>query len=380
LEIQNGNPGSEDRRFVSIDVLKQALPRTLITHYWILLLVSLLAFVHSVGLNVIELSFYLPYFVVGGLVKSLFQRKIGDALEDLHQSGALPDKEYPLLAAEFERRLNHRLAVHVCGAAVASVLVALFFVNFLSTRNDPFWWVPVDTIVPRWCYLIIDDAIDVFFGYAGGVAIWKIMVLAYQMRAWSLSERFYVRPFHPDGAAGLGAVGRLFLFVSFILISVGIFASGWILYAHLINRDFRGDPTYRLFEPLFEASLIILFLLSALTFFMPMKIIHKLMVEHARRTEAKLAALAGALAESEESLLSRSVHMTRDEVESESARVQALRDVYSHRPRIPTWPIDVPTFTKFVGAQIPGLIAFASSIASLAQKSSEIGAVIKHLF
>jgi hypothetical protein len=65
------------------------------------------------------------------------------------------------------------------------------------------------------------------------------------------------------------------------------------------------DPGYVSFDPWFAGGLILLAILRIASFFMPMKTVRRLMVDHAQREEARVAGLAEAIAELESSLVSR---------------------------------------------------------------------------
>jgi hypothetical protein len=161
----------------------------------------------------------------------------------------------------------------------------------------------------------------------------------------------------------------LFFFLSLVFIFIGIFLSGWMVYARWINPQFGSSAIYLAFEPVFIVSLVVFVALSIVAFVMPMRSVHRLMAEHARRATVKVGALAETIAELEDSLLSRSRSLAGEELQSESARLQALRNVYSQRRYI-----DLRTFTKFVGVQVPAWMGLVISVASLVEKTQELRA------
>jgi hypothetical protein len=147
-----------------------------------------------------------------------------------------------------------------------------------------------------------------------------------------------------------------------------------MVYARWINPQFGSSAIYLAFEPVFIVSLVVFVALSIVAFVMPMRSVHRLMAEHARRATVKVDVLAETIAELENSLLSRSRSLAGEELQSESARLQALRNVYSQRRYIPTWPVDLRTFTKFVGVQVPAWMGLVISVASLVEKTQELRA------
>jgi hypothetical protein len=180
---------------IRIQVVKQPIARLIIGYSWLLALLSMYALIYCGGHSTpIELSYYVPYLGVGLLIRGFFQHRIVDAIEQLHQTGALTHETYPGPAAGLDRRLNRWPAVQMFGT-LGGLIIAGFYEGYL-----------VNLIHLRWCSEVV-IAVDVLFGYAGGVAIWKIIAVANEFRVWSLNGQLTMRPFHPDGAGGLAAIG-----------------------------------------------------------------------------------------------------------------------------------------------------------------------------
>lgn len=344
-----------------IEVQKQLAARLIINYYWVLVLVSLILFLYKARgkPELIELSFYPLYFLVGGLVKSFLQKRIASVFRELQQTGALPTQGLQSMVEDFQMRLNSRLG-DILGI-VGGLAIVWFYRNTLKRIVNP----PLDYLSS-----LLVVAIDVLLAYAIGVATWKAIVTAFEFRRLGLRGQLNIRPFHPAGCSGLGAIGRLYFSLSLILISIGLFLCGWILYAHWINPTFNG--AYRFFEPWFAGGLIILTIVSILSFFLPMITVHRLMKEQAANFEARLSALAEKISDFEESLLSEGSQLGHEQVEAQYEKIQFLRSIYAQRRKIQTWPIDLQTFTKFISVQIPLSIGIISSVLNLRERLDKL--------
>jgi hypothetical protein len=338
-----------------VKVHKHLVARILTNYYWLLVPVSLLLFLYSAPRTplFIELSFYPLYFLVGHLVKHFLQTRIPSLFSELHQTGALREEALPRLVEDLQRRLNSRLG-DILGMVGGLSIVGFYF----SLMSRPTGHV-------GYLASILVAVIDVLLAYALGVATWKAIVTALEIRRLGLTGLLRIHPFHPDGCAGLGAIGRFCFSLSLILISIGLFLSGWILYGR-INDTVNGG--YQGFEPWFIGGFIVLTLVSLLAFFFPMMTVHRLMKEQAANFEAQLAALGARISALEESLLSQGSQLGHEQLEAQDKEIQALRNTYTQRRKIPTWPIDWQTFTKFLSAQILLSVGFLSSVLSLWEK------------
>ncbi len=343
----------------SIEVLKQPLVRLFINYYWIPMLLSFFLFLYGKAkTGLIGLSFYPLYFLGGYMAKSFFQNKIVNTFFQLHETGSLVQNELESLMKGFQMRLNNRIGDII--GIVGGLSILWFYRDELIKLSS----IRIDYLLSS----IVVIAIDVLLGYVIGVAIWKVVVTAYELRQLAMSGKLKIRPFHPDGCAGLRAIGQLCFSLSFILICIGIFLSGWIIYARLINPEFNG--VYRYFEPWFFGGLIVLVIVIILAFFLPMITTHRLMKKKAKLFELKLVALAKRISDLEELLLSQSSRLGYAEPEVLYAKIQSLRNVYSQLQKMPTWPVDFKTFAKFFGAQIPLWIGILTSAVNLWGKFS----------
>jgi hypothetical protein len=266
-----------------------------------------------------------------------------------------------------------RAAVNDLVGSGIEALAICFLFSFLEPSHEQ--RVAAGWILPSPKMIII--AVDVFFGYAAGVASWKALAVAFQVRAWSQpGGELTVRPLHPDGAAGLGAIGRLFFLLSLIFIFGGLFCRGWILHVRGRCRcpDWARAARYDGFEPWFAGGIAVLAIPSILAFVTPMLSLHRLMSERARQVNARWARLGLAMAELEDSTLVSPGSLKGEALDERLETLQTLRTVYAHRRRAPTWPVDLRTVAKLVGVQVSMWLGVALAATQLAEKAATLPA------
>jgi hypothetical protein len=341
-----------------------------LTYNWVLALVSLLVFIAHRWPRPIEWSYYPLYLVIGWLLKSFLYRRIPDAVDDLHRSGAVPDREYSPLLARLDRALNDAWGVVSFGLAGALLIVAFYWRAFgcsWSWSVCRLWWIGV--------------AVDIVYGFAVGAAAWKATSLAHQVRAWGTGGHLIVRPFHPDGAAGLAAIGRLFLSLSRVLAAGGLFCAVWLLLAMLNRRT--GTFAMRLtqgvddFLPGLIGGLLAVTAIGVAAFVVPMLTVHGLMADKAQDARAERDMLAVAIADLEGALVSGGTHLTPERVEPQLRQLRALRDVYGQRQRIPTWPVEPGTSSRFAGTWILPVLASVTFVEQGVGTAEKLAARVK---
>lgn len=342
---------SENFGLQSIEVIRQPIARLLINYYWTLVVLSLVLFLYHARLNpdLLTLSYYPLYLAVGSQTKSFIQRRIVRTFNELHQTGCLTEQVLQKLVNGFEARLNAQKA-NLFG--IASGLWVLWF--YRPSFNGSLSFIEITII-----------AIDVLLGYTFGVAIWKAIVTGFEIRRLGLSGDLRIRPFYPDGCAGLASIGQILFALSLILITVGLFFCAWIFYGRWINKNASLAEVYQYFEPIFLGGVAGVALLSTLTFFLPMRSIHRLMKKEGADFKGKLLPLADRISDLEESLLDRHSELESKQLEDQRASIQVLRTIYSQQQRIPTWPIDFNTYMIFLGTQFALWVGLLSDVKKL---------------
>ena len=347
-------------------VLRETLARLVINYYWLFTCLSLFLLVyytrHSQGgwPAPIEISFYPMFIVVGSLTKFFLLKRIPGVFSRLRQTGALDDREAQQVTEDFASRLNHPIGIIVgvgCGLGVLWYY-RLGWSDLARMRLDP---------ALAWTAVV---AIDVLLAYAAGIAVWKAWTTAWEFQRLGQKGVLKIRPFFPDGCAGLAIVGRLFLFLSLILVAVGLYLSGWLLYFYGISD--KSNPAVQSFASVFAGSLIGIVLVSIGAFFLPLLGVHRFMEKAATGYEAQGHALARRIADLEELLLASGAETDHEELAARLAQIESLRSTYLHQRTIPTWPIDFATLGKFIGAQGVLLISAATSVLDVWLKGESV--------
>jgi hypothetical protein len=347
-------------------ILRGNLARLAIRYYWLFTSLSLFLLIYHTRYSqgrwpaLIEISFYPMFIVVGGLIKFFLLKKIPGVFSHLRETGALDERAAQQLAEDFTRRLNHPVGIII---GVAGGLSILWYYRFG-------WSDLVSTRLDLALALTAVMAIDVLLAYAAGIAAWKALVTAWEFQRLGQRGVLKIRPFFPDGCAGLVAIGQLFLSLSLILVAVGLYLSGWLLYFYGISN--KSDPAVQSFASIFAGSLIGIVLLSIGAFFLPLLGIHHFMEKEAVGYEAQGLAVARRIADLEESLLASGAGTDHKELAARLEQIESLRSTYLHQRRIPTWPIDFVTLGKFVGAQGALLISTATSVLDVWKKGESV--------
>ncbi|QRM33725.1 hypothetical protein [Microvirga sp. VF16] len=351
-------------------VVKETLARIAIDYYWLFTGISLsliVYYTHYCHMNYpltcetkwpapIEISFYPMFIIVGGLTKSFLFKRVPGVFSRLRETGALDERAAQQLAEDFTRRLNHPVGT-IMGIACGLGVYWFYWLRWPDLGN-----MRLDLAL-AWTTLV---AIDILLGYAAGVAAWKALVTGWEFRQLGQKRALKIRPFFPDGCAGLGAIGRLFLFLSLILVAVGVYLSGWLLVFY--GTSGRSDHGAQVFASVFAGSLIGIVLLSIGAFAVPLLSIHRFMEEDTAVYEAQGHALARRIADLEETLLASGADTDHKELAARLAQIESLRGTYLHQRTIPTWPIDFVTLGKFAGAQGALLISTVMSLLDMWKK------------
>jgi hypothetical protein len=233
-------------------IAKYTLARIIITYYWAFVLGSLALFSIDVAWDqkprsVIEFSFYAVYLIIFALMKDLLLNKIPDTFLVLRHNGALKEGALERLMHTWVNRLGA-----LVGNFLGLVLTfAIFWFYNLDTWGE---WQRIYRM-DFWSAALKmgPEIIDLLLAYAGGVALWILMVTAWKFYYLGRIGELNIRPFHPDRCAGLGSIGQLLFFSSLILVVIALFSGGWLL-SGKGNPDI--DPAFRAFQQWLAGTLL----------------------------------------------------------------------------------------------------------------------------
>jgi len=174
----------------SVDVLKQPLARIIVNHFWVAPLLSGLAYLYAYyylyyylnlyptarPLSWIDLSFYPLFMLMGGLLKSFFNKQIRSTFLDLQQNGSMSREAFVALQKDLQGRLNSYFG-DVLGVAGAFAIISFYAGAWNNLRQ--IW--PTNPFV---CVVVaIGVLIDVVLGYVIMIAVWKVIATAYSLQA-----------------------------------------------------------------------------------------------------------------------------------------------------------------------------------------------------
>jgi hypothetical protein len=180
-----------------------------------------------------------------------------------------------------------------------------------------------------------------------------------------------MQPTYPDGAAGLGSVGTLFLFQAQLLAIPALFFGVWSLLfvvgQNLVRSYFNGvDAFYHgvaaslpprpsqfvEYLPLVSSWLtpyIVLFCIMVgaeiLAFLVPMRSFHAIMAEEKRALIREADAIGQRIVATQKAIIDAK---TPEEVTGLSEQLAVMKTYYEAVQRMPTWPLNPNTAWRFI--------------------------------
>jgi hypothetical protein len=288
-------------------------------------------------------------------MKDLLLNKIPDTFLVLRHNGALKEGALERLMHTWVNRLGPPV-----GNFLGLVLTfAIFWFYNLHTWGE---WQRIYRM-DFWSAALKmgPEIIDLLLAYAGGVALWILMVTAWKFYYLGRIGELNIRPFHPDRCEGLGSIGQLLFFSSLILVVIALFSGGWLL-SGKGNPDI--DPAFRAFQQWLAGTLLWVGVVSIAVFFVPLIKIHGIMKVEAVAHRSKALPLVAQISDLEESLIASASLDDYEELNTRLTKIEALRNAYLHCKNIPTWPVDLQTRWQFLTAQL----ALWISVLTLSEK------------
>lgn len=362
---------------LAIDALHQPIARLFITYYWVpwivSLSVSLVLFVMkrpvlvtwhlAKNLTYESTLFYLSFYPVLLMVAILFRRflidKLSDTFVDLLHAGSLTTHNKKLLA-DFQSRLNSVFA-EIFGI-IGGIAIFWVFHDQLREWFSTFWKMGWRTGLLFMGLYIVLLVIQILWGYFSGVAIWKLLAIAFELQYLCEKGHLKVHALDPDRCGGLSGIGRLYLDLSLILALLGTFLGAWSFYAHT-HRGLKD--VFPNWETPLAVAVLVLVIVSFVISLLPLLPVHRLMKVQVRQLDPELARLRDRITALEESLLSESAELEVKELQARRADIQSLSDYYHQAKRLPTWPVDTTTLMTILTVQAPLVVAFFLSCLKL---------------
>jgi hypothetical protein len=267
---------------------------------------------------------------------------------------------------KFERTLNNNFSIL---SGIVFIIVAI-----LSTYPARIWSstgrIPYDNVgqffsIPAGGVIIL----ELIIAYIFGLIFWRFLVISFFIIQLSRHFELLTQPGHLDKSGGLKSLGNLCLNGAFFILVPAIALSIWIIIPN--QPDFAG---YVLWSDIFRKWLLVLILISIITFFLPLYYIHLQMVTHKQKVLFDLSKISNRMSEIQSDLRENVNTLTVDEGTERLKRYEFLGKVYELNMKLPTWPFDWNIFIKFVAAEavpVLSLIGVAEPLINIFSKLSQ---------
>jgi hypothetical protein len=205
------------------------------------------------------------------------------------------------------------------------------------------------------------DILDGLIGLIGGLILWRVMVVAVQIRALSRIFEFNVQLDHPDHCGGLRPLGDACLWIAYVLSPLMFLIGGWILFFLLAGSiNLTPDRNQYLISSL-QLLLIPTVFLSLLGFFLPLVAIHGGMLRAKVRWEIELNSIGVKIQETSKALLAKTGKLSVEHGEELEKTIDFLKRVYDRNSKMPTWPIDFDHVWRLAATNILPLVTLGTS-------------------
>lgn len=302
--------------------------------------------------------------VVGFAIFIGFGRRVPDAFALVRQRRLASDSDvaaYREFERETGRLLNARPSLIAgllfAGAALARYPVGVGGLGALIEAGP--------RGAPMWGPLAVADLVaEAVLGFAVGLAMWRMGVVGWRIHR--LGERFSLRLQlgHPDGCGGFKPLGNVCLWNALILAVPGAFLGWWIAVGPVSQYGSR-------YVVLHSVLAAIVVLVATVAFLAPLWSIHRAMTRSAEAVRGHLEQHGRRIDELARELVERGDQLSAGQRESRSNDLKFWRELYERHRHVPTWPIDLPLVTKFVGSQaVPllGLTGMSQPIVDIVER------------
>ena len=282
---------------------------------------------------------------------SIEKRNIVEALKD--RPTLSRQEKYQEFLHKFDEILNHPMQWVIGG-----VLAAVMFWQEGIVRPDMF---NLRFFRPGLWYGLLSfgmDAIRLLLFFMIGVLIWRMIVIGVYI--WRLGKNFRINPQlgHPDACGGLEPIGNLCLWIVLLLALPMVNLIVWILPSQLQPNlvDISWIMESHDYIKFYPALLLLLILLSLISFFIPLWSIHEAMLQSRMPVKMEMEGLAQSITEIEKTLLDQAKTIEQTKVDELQKRLKIMQEIYQRNKNYPTWPFNVKGLTKFFSMQLLPLL------------------------
>jgi len=247
-----------------------------------------------------------------------------------------------------------------------------------------------------------------------GMFLWRMLIIAYQIRILGNNFDFDLQIKHPDGCGGLNVLGDLNLINTAIITIPGIFFAVWIIllkqaesnlmslaanvtsnlttlaanvvstdpwteanvtayqnafkavyeakgeiaFSRYFTTDFTANIVYSQYTDLFFWLLLITVVLTFFIFLIPLYCVHREMEIQSAPIQAHLDRIFKKISDLSKKLLNAG----NSDIETMKGEIALLQDIYDKNSPVPVWPFNRSVAIKFLVSQSIALLTLAGGI------------------
>ena len=289
--------------------------------------------------------------IIAFVIFQVFARRIPYAFSRLADREVIQAADWPRFA-EFQRAttrlLNDPLGL-VPGVVFAVFALARFPV--VAGGIDRFLGVGPRSLGSAGPLMLLDMLGEALLGFALGLVLWRMVIVAFRVRA--LGDRFelHLKLNHPDQCGGFRPLGDLCLWNALLVTVPAIYLAAWVVIGPRM-------PIYgTTYVGLHTTFLVVLAVLAPLTFIAPLWTVHGEMVRESGRLRAEVDHVGQQIDRLSRELLERSASMTAEDAAAMAQDLEIRQANYKRTERIPTWPIDLGLALRFGSSQLLPLLS-----------------------
>jgi len=183
------------------------------------------------------------------------------------------------------------------------------------------------------------DLLNLLMGFAGGIAVWKVLAVIARLRTLSAIFDFKLQIDHPDKCGGLRPLGDLCVLIATVLSPVVFLIAGWLVFFLLAGRlEIPIENARRLIATL-QGLLILAVFVDLLAFYLPLAAIRRTMLRARQLVEVEMNDVTAQIRDANTRLLSETERLTTEQSAELEQKLEFLKRVYDRNIKIPTWPI-----------------------------------------
>lgn len=274
------------------------------------------------------------------------------------KSNGCEKSQYQSFLLKLEELLNHP------GQWVVGFLCAILmftwemsprsYVSFIGALLDASFWIGIVDLFLK--------LLEFLLAYMIGLLIWRMVILG--VTIWRLGKVFKLNPQlgHPDACGGLEPLGNLCLYNALIVSIAGVFLGSWIFVAS-IPEPISTDPLYSLwdlamaYKVLFSWLIWIPIAVAAISFFVPLRSIHRAMQANLSSKHKQIEKLAEEITKIETIMVDQADTLDQKQADEMNRKLKTLQEIYERNRRLPVWPFNLKTLAKFASSQLLPILA-----------------------